>query len=493
MLLTVAFGAIAALFHSCRVPTTSSATTGVMKQMGASIGALGGEQQANDDIHNKYPRVYILPIPRELHWDLLNCRNASKEEIKNIEWLVKDDDFTRFQQISPERPFGEQITSELFNYTPHHPHIKGGEYDFQAYYHRMLEGYIYRVDSPELADLMYVPHFQRRQSCHPQGAKAASNLIHDHVEWFMRKFPAHRFFSAAGNVCSCQHSKHHMCYPFKTWLAPDLAERHRVMAWERRSNHSEMEGNLVVPYVTQNHDMPWQTSQDRPILVLAVFGFPRHVCVGCGPCHHEEKDDDPKKCRPLCKNIRNELRDHMKPHAAKNEDVVLWDSAHNPSTKWFPNGTKFWPPTMVMGRMMESTFCLQPSGDTVSRKSFFESIQAGCIPVVFRNDDAYLEQLPFSNVIPYREMYYFISESCALHHECFIVSNNTMLPSDNFIDVLRSVTNDEIQRRRQLIKQYGRMLLFSDNDGTEGGYNDVRDPDAFLMSLREMWRLAQIS
>jgi hypothetical protein len=68
-----------------------------------------------------------------------------------------------------------------------------------------------------------------------------------------------------------------------------------------------------------------------------------------------------------------------------------------------------------------------------------------------------------------------------------------MLPSDNFIDVLRSVTNDEIQRRRQLIKQYGRMLLFSDNDGTEGGYNDVRNPDAFLMSLREMWRLAQIS
>ena len=205
------------------------------------------------------------------------------------------------------------------------------------------------------------------------------------------------------------------------------------------------------------------------------------------------KDSIQKTCRPLCKNIRNELRDHMEPHAAKNDDVVLWDSVHNPSTKWFPNGTQFWPPTEVMGRMMESTFCLQPSGDTVSRKSFFESIQAGCIPVVFRNDDAYLEQLPFSNVIPYREMYYYISESCALNHECFIVSNNTMVPSDNFIDVLRSVTKEEVQRRRQLMKQYGRMLLFSDNDGTDGGYNDVSNPDAFLMSLREMWRLAQIS
>ena len=84
---------------------------------------------------------------------------------------MKDDDFARFEQISSARPFGEPVSTGSFNYTPNHPHSKGGEYDFQAYYHRMLEGYIHRVDSPESADLMYVPHFERRLLVPPKGCR----------------------------------------------------------------------------------------------------------------------------------------------------------------------------------------------------------------------------------------------------------------------------------------------------------------------------------
>jgi hypothetical protein len=43
----------------------------------------------------------------------------------------------------------------------------------------------------------------------------------------------------------------------------------------------------------------------------------------------------------------------------------------------------------------------------LSRKSFFESIIAGCIPVVlFRNDDAFLAQFLFSLTVPYRTLWF---------------------------------------------------------------------------------------
>ena len=46
-----------------------------------------------------------------------------------------------------------------------------------------------------------------------------------------------------------------------------------------------------------------------------------------------------------------------------------------------------------------------PAGDTLTRKSFYEALLAGCIPVVFRSDGRYLEQLAFPDQIPYAEMW----------------------------------------------------------------------------------------
>ncbi|CAI6012621.1 unnamed protein product, partial [Closterium sp. NIES-65] len=43
-------------------------------------------------------------------------------------------------------------------------------------------------------------------------------------------------------------------------------------------------------------------------------------------------------------------------------------------------------PRRVAGAMLQSEFCLQPVGDSQTRRSFFDSIIAGCIPVVFSTD-----------------------------------------------------------------------------------------------------------
>ncbi|KAG7573395.1 Exostosin-like [Arabidopsis suecica] len=46
-------------------------------------------------------------------------------------------------------------------------------------------------------------------------------------------------------------------------------------------------------------------------------------------------------------------------------------------------------PVKVMEVFQDSVFCLQPPGDTPTRRSIFDSILAGCIPVLFSPDSVY--------------------------------------------------------------------------------------------------------
>lgn len=50
-------------------------------------------------------------------------------------------------------------------------------------------------------------------------------------------------------------------------------------------------------------------------------------------------------------------------------------------------------PYNVIGVFQSSKFCLQPPGDTPTRRSTFDSILAGCIPVFFHKDSAYTQYL----------------------------------------------------------------------------------------------------
>ncbi|KAF5452079.1 hypothetical protein F2P56_027114 [Juglans regia] len=50
-------------------------------------------------------------------------------------------------------------------------------------------------------------------------------------------------------------------------------------------------------------------------------------------------------------------------------------------------------PINVMTAFQSSVFCLQPPGDSFTRRSTFDSILAGCIPVFFHKDSAYSQYL----------------------------------------------------------------------------------------------------
>merc|ERR1712032_1165576 len=119
---------------------------------------------------------------------------------------------------------------------------------------------------------------------------------------------------------------------------------------------------------------------------------------------------------------------------------------------------------------LRTTFCVEPIGDCLTRKSFYESIMVGCIPVVPREDYLYLDQLPFSHTIPYRRLWVAIPPG-----------------TTDIFAMLRAISHKDIVRRRRIIKRYGRRLTFSSNSSQHGGYNDFRNPDAFASALKEVW------
>ena len=63
----------------------------------------------------------------------------------------------------------------------------------------------------------------------------------------------------------------------------------------------------------------------------------------------------------------------------------------------------------TMTWMKHSVFCLQPSGDSPTRKSFYDAILAGCIPVIFRGKSHVI--YPFERKLDYASFTVSINES----------------------------------------------------------------------------------
>ncbi|KAJ4844637.1 putative xyloglucan galactosyltransferase gt11 [Turnera subulata] len=83
----------------------------------------------------------------------------------------------------------------------------------------------------------------------------------------------------------------------------------------------------------------------------------------------------------LTESIRNEI---IKQCQASRKKCKLLECS---------SGRKCYQPVFVMKMFESSTFCMQPPGDSYTRRSIFDSILAGCIPVFFHPGSAYVQYL----------------------------------------------------------------------------------------------------
>ncbi|BBM98936.1 xyloglucan galactosyltransferase MUR3 [Marchantia polymorpha subsp. ruderalis] len=136
-------------------------------------------------------------------------------------------------------------------------------------------------------------------------------------------------------------------------------------------------------------------------------------------------------------------------------------------------------PSAPLDTFHRSQFCLQPPGDSPTRRSFFDALVAGCIPVIFKPTAAwtqYISFLPengesFSILIPFSK-----------------------LRKDNVIDMLTRIPQTQIVAMRAKIGELLPRILYAHvarkYPSTSGANGTVMEnPDAFDLALVEVHNL----
>ncbi|KAK6137700.1 hypothetical protein DH2020_028626 [Rehmannia glutinosa] len=104
-------------------------------------------------------------------------------------------------------------------------------------------------------------------------------------------------------------------------------------------------------------------------------------------------------------------------------------------------------PIKFMKPMLQSTFCLQPPGDTPTRRSTFDGILAGCIPVFFEEISA---KKQYGWHLPEEEYDDF---------SVFIPKEDVVFKGVRILDVLMGIPRGEIRRKREkVLEMMGRVM-----------------------------------
>lgn len=98
-------------------------------------------------------------------------------------------------------------------------------------------------------------------------------------------------------------------------------------------------------------------------------------------------------------------------------------------------------PEIVTLEFSNAVFCLQPEGDTPTRKSIFDSMLAGCIPVVFSNYTAHFQ---YEAYLPRNPSLYSV----------FLNKDEIALGRYNFVQKLAEIPKDRIERMQATIIEH---------------------------------------
>ncbi|KAL8291244.1 hypothetical protein RQP46_002222 [Phenoliferia psychrophenolica] len=137
---------------------------------------------------------------------------------------------------------------------------------------------------------------------------------------------------------------------------------------------------------------------------------------------------------------------------------------------WATRGHAF--VTLTHQVMLHARFCLQPPGDSATRKGYWESILLGCIPVVFR-----------------RGTYAKVWRDLGVEWDqvaLFIDEKEFLEKGSDIVEILKGVKEEDVRsRQRDIAKLAWRVQYAIPSDGFDQGWSN----DAFGMLLRRLDRI----
>lgn len=171
----------------------------------------------------------------------------------------------------------------------------------------------------------------------------------------------------------------------------------------------------------------------------------RRVHYGAAQTHPWAKpSSDPFNGFALRAALAAELRTYQETHADnRTAPKVKWDDITN-SVERAQNLSP------IHADMERSMFCLMPAGDSPSRRAFYEAIQLGCIPVIFREKS-------YGRLFPSTEMVNDVSRYTVFVDEAAYLSGT----GPTLMEQLSDISLGEIRAKQEYLLKVAPKLQWA--------------------------------
>ena len=333
------------------------------------------------------PRIYIYNIQATFNMDIVKC-------------------------LQNKDPGHDCYTTDLCGFGPQQPDVLTGldsssldlmvhrtwQFSLELIIHQKLLASPHRVLQPNDADVFYVPYYAGMDCfCHPGNGSAVQENIRQLEEFLSKQEPyslgkPHLMtlskIEREHMTANCPLLRHQK---FERLLFIGIEEETNVRY--RQYKHRDWQHLIVAPYPSYGHlnSLHGYTSyvnnihrHQRTIIMLLAASARRSNHFRAAILDQFLPDDITTSSYHMYLESRNITRDFDIGQIWLQTPECHGDH-HRHTLTW----------------MYHSHFCLQPPGDSPTRKSYYDAIISGCIPVVFSKTGD--PRLPFDDRYPHRE------------------------------------------------------------------------------------------
>ncbi|KAK8332581.1 hypothetical protein V6Z12_A10G148400, partial [Gossypium hirsutum] len=405
------------------------------------IRSLVGESSSQDSCLGRY--IYIHDLPKRFNQDLLtNCQILTRPTDKTSMCV-----YVQISGIGPQ--IQNSGTSDIWNSN----WFSTNQFILEVIFHNRMKKYKCLTNDSIVASAIFVPYYAGLDLRHYLWGFNASMRVSsgfDLINWLKQR-PQWKSMSG----------KDHLLVSGR--IARDFRRKSdRKSEWGSNfrflpdcKNMSMLtiesgpwENEIAVPYPTSFHPstgdqvLQWQNlmrTQNRSYL----FSF-------AGGSRNRQK-----------KSTRNEIIRHCQ--ASKLCKLLDCNSV----------GHKCDDPFNLMNLFGRSIFCLQPPGDSLTRKSTFDSILAGCIPVFFHPGSAYTQYL-WHLPNNYTKYSVYISAK-GLRSGKVRIDETLIWAFVTRITLLQVSKDDELSMREEVIRLIPRIIYADGRSRLESTEDDAFD------------------
>ncbi|KAL2612232.1 hypothetical protein R1flu_023924 [Riccia fluitans] len=311
-------------------------------------------------------RVYTYNLPKQFNLDILDrfCQNKTN--------------YPEMCQKFINSGLGFELRHVM---DPLESWYRTDQFSLDLMFHERMRKYPCATDDPEIADLYYVPYYvgwDIAEHLFTPQIQIRDQLVQRFVGWMMaqpsfNRLQGHKHLLVLGRIVWDFDRKVELSNWGNSLLsAPELENMTSLML--ERNPSIDPEKQVAVPYPTSFHP---RSDSELKLWQKKVASSPRNGSL-------VSLAGSPRRDKTKGSVMYYYLRDNLFEQCNKSEvcTFIICDQIDCQSN-----------PHLVTKLLLQSTFCLQPPGDSPTRKGIFDCFMAGTIPVFFTPLSAHQQYL----------------------------------------------------------------------------------------------------